>query len=101
MSSLELAIHHQRIHESLLGMFKRARQAADNFEAETSPQLHSALIRAHNKIKLHRAKSAFFSSLQRMQTHCSRDSTALRGGRSDVAAIRDVRASSLLVRLYE
>lgn len=95
------AIHHQNIHESLRGVLKGKRQAADNFETEARPQFNGALVGADDEVELHRAEAAFPGSLERMEAHLAGDAAALRGGRGDVAAIGHVRPSTQLVRFQE
>lgn len=79
-------------------MHKRARQPADNFELQTLPQTHGALVRADDEIKLHGAEAEGFGVLERMQAH--RASDAASGGPrcGHVAAIRDVRTAASLIR---
>src|SRR5438105_5741644 len=101
MSSRKLAIHHQGVHESYLRMSECARQTADGFEPETQPKLHRSLIRAHNKIKLHRTEAALLRAFERVHAHRSRNSPSLRLNRGYVPAVRNMRATTLLVCLQE
>jgi len=61
---VQIAIHHKRIDEALIGMLERAGQTANGFESKAGPEIHSALIGAHYKIELHGAKAAIFRALQ-------------------------------------
>src|SRR5580658_976696 len=78
-------------------MQERSRQPADNFKSKALPQPHGALVGAHHKIKLHRAKSPLLGNAQRMRAHGSRYAAAKRPRRGHVSAIRDVRATALLI----
>ncbi len=62
-SLLQLAVHHQRIHESQRRMLEHEGKPADNFEAQAGPELDGALIAADHKVELHASKAAFLGSL--------------------------------------
>jgi len=82
-------------------MLEGARQAANNFKTEIGPEFHSTFVCADDKIELHGAEAAPPRVFERMKAHSACNATALRGGRSDIAAVCNVRASSLLVCLQE
>src|SRR6266852_2086643 len=82
-------------------MLEGKRQPPDNLEIEAGPQFDRSLVCADYEVELHRAKATFPGSLQRMLAHLARYTAALRGGPSDVAAIRHVSTPTLLVRFQE
>src|SRR5260370_8713971 len=82
-------------------MMKRAGKPADNLESEALPERDGALVGAHHKIKLHGLEAALAGAFEGMRTHRARYAPASGPGSSYVAAICDVGAGALLVRLQE
>lgn len=97
-AALQLTVHHERINGAENRMHKRAGQPADDFELQTLPEPHRALVGADDEIKLHGVEAAGFSVLDGMQAHRAGDAAAVGPRRGHVTAIGDVRATALLVR---
>jgi hypothetical protein len=79
-------------------MQKRPRQSPHHPKSKSLPQTHRPLVRAHHKIKLHRAKSPLLRPLQRMRAHRASHPAPLPRARRHISAIRHMRPSTMLIR---
>src|SRR5882762_2208184 len=94
-------MHHQGVDEACGWMMERAGEPADNLEAKALPERHGALVRTHDKIKLHGLEAAFARAIERMRAHSARHASRRGPWSSYVATVGYVRAAALLVRLQK
>src|SRR5579872_664873 len=76
-------------------------QAAAHFESEALPEPDGALIRADDKIKLHREKTALSRMVQGMGAHCAGHTASGSAGGDHVSAVGNVRSTALLIGAQE
>src|SRR6266404_2303525 len=81
-------------------MAKGGRQAANDLKPERLPELHCALIRAHDEVELHGSIALGPRVYQRVLTHATSDPSAGGRGARHVATVTDMPSAAGLVRTH-
>ena len=89
--------HNQSVYEALRWVLKRRGESANDLKAETLPELYRSLVRADDKVELHRPKARVLGQFFGVETHRSGDTTASSMSRRHVSAVAYVCTATTLI----
>src|SRR6185437_13894524 len=82
-------------------MCERTRESTDDLESARLPETHGSLVGRHDEVELHGSETGLDRTLQRVLAHRPADTASTGRRRNDVAAVRNVGTTALVVGFEE